>query len=190
VIRHSGETAKSGHYTMYQRLADGRWLLHDDTVKPEDRVAGLLVLLYAQWPAALSRLTVEHVEQHDNQVRLRLGREPIELPEPLAGLLLQVVAARRGKAVVGDKGTSHWLFPGGQPGRAISAFGLAERLRKLGIRSGQSRSTALLHLATELPAAILARLLGIHITVAVAWQRASSGDWTGYAAEVSRRMDR
>jgi len=180
----------SGVIDTETRWEQARWLLHDDTVKPEDRVAGLLVLLYAQWPAALSRLTVEHVEQHDNQVRLRLGREPIELPEPLAGLLLQVVAARRGKAVVGDKGTSHWLFPGGQPGRPISAFGLAERLRKLGIRSGQSRSTALFHLATELPAAILARLLGIHITVAVAWQRASSGDWTGYAAEVSRRMDR
>jgi hypothetical protein len=28
---------------------------------------------------------------------------------------------------------------------------------------------------------------GIHITVAVAWQRASSGDWANYAAEVSRR---
>jgi len=30
-------------------------------------------------------------------------------------------------------------------------------------------------------------MLGIHITVAVAWQRASSGDWTTYAADVSRR---
>jgi integrase/recombinase XerD len=36
-------------------------------------------------------------------------------------------------------------------------------------------------------AAVLARTLGIHISVAVAWQRASSGDWTAYAAEVSRR---
>jgi len=42
---------------------------------------------------------------------------------------------------------------------------------------------------TDLPAALLARMLGIHITVAVAWQRASSGDWTSYAAEVSRRTD-
>ncbi len=33
----------------------------------------------------------------------------------------------------------------------------------------------------------LARMLGIHITVAVAWQRASAGDWAAYAAEVSRR---
>jgi hypothetical protein len=33
-------------------------------------------------------------------------------------------------------------------------------------------------------------MLGIHISVAVAWQRASSGDWTNYAADVSRRLAR
>ena len=36
--------------------------------------------------------------------------------------------------------------------------------------------------------AILARMLGIHISVAVQWQRAASGDWAGYAADVSRRQ--
>jgi hypothetical protein len=45
-------------------------------------------------------------------------------------------------------------------------------------------------LATEVPAAILARMLGIHIKVAVAWQQAASGDWTTYAAGVSRRPTR
>jgi hypothetical protein len=52
---------------------------------------------------------------------------------------------------------------------------------------GPARSTALSQLATELPAALLARMLGIRIDVAVAWQRASAGDWTAYAADVSRR---
>jgi hypothetical protein len=87
-------------------------------------------------------------------------------------------------------GTSAWLLPGGQPGQPISAFQLTERLRQLGIRSGQSRSAAMFQLATDLPAAVLARLLGIHITVAAAWQRASAGDWAGYAAEVSRRAQK
>jgi predicted nucleotidyltransferase len=31
-------------------------------------------------------------------------------------------------------------------------------------------------------------MLGIHIAVAVAWQRASAGDWTRYAADLSRRI--
>lgn len=30
-----------------------------------------------------------------------------------------------------------------------------------------------------------ARTLGIHITVAVKWQRAAAGDWAAYAADVS-----
>jgi hypothetical protein len=78
--------------------------------------------------------------------------------------------------------------PAASPGQPISAYQLAERLRQLGIRSGQSRSAALFQLATDLPAAIPARLLGIHISAAVAWQRAAAGDWAAYAADISHRL--
>ena len=169
------------------RWNQARWLLHDSTIKSEDRVAGLLVMLYAQWPATISRLTTDDVLTDKTQIRLRLGREPVVLPEPLATLVLALVATRRGHATLGDQGTSPWLFPGGRPNRPISHTRLTERLRQLGIRSGQGRATALFQLTTELPAALLARMLGIHISVAVAWQRASAGDWATYAAEISRR---
>ncbi|MFD6855635.1 site-specific integrase, partial [Streptomyces diastaticus] len=53
------------------RWDTARRLLHDDTLKPEDRLAGLLLLLYAQWPAAISRLTVGHIEETDGAVRIR-----------------------------------------------------------------------------------------------------------------------
>lgn len=92
-----------------------------------------------------------------------------------------------GHATTGDQGTSLWLLPGGRPGQPISPYRLSERLRQIGIQPGSARSTALFQLATELPAAILARLLGIHVAVAVAWQRISAGDWMTYAADVSRR---
>lgn len=167
-----------------------RLLLHDDTLDPEDRVAGLLVLLYAQQPATISRLTLDHLQISDDGIRLRLGREPVVLPEPLAGLVRDLAGIRRGHAVIGASGASPWLFPGGRPGRPISAMQLAERLRHLGLNPAQSRCAALFQLATEPPAAVLARMLGIHISVAVAWQRASAGGWTGYAADVSRRPAR
>lgn len=179
----------AGVIDLETRWQQARWLLHDSTVKPEDRLAGLLVLLYAQWPATISRLTLDHIHTGDDEVLIRLGREPVVLPEPLAALIRQVIATRRGHAAIGEQGSSSWLFPGGQPGRPISAYQLGERLRQLGLRAGQSRSTALFQLATDLPAALLARMLGIHISVAVAWQRASSGDWTSYAADVARRAD-
>ncbi|MFF3518507.1 hypothetical protein [Streptomyces sp. NPDC002573] len=168
------------------RWATARRLLHDDTLKSDYRLAGQLLLLYAQWPAAISRLTVDHIEETDGAVRLHLGAVPVELPAPVAELALHQVAVRRSHAVLARTDSS-WLFPGGQPGRPISVWAMGERLRKLGIRLAETRSTALFQLATELPAAVLARTLGIDITVAVKWQRAAAGDWGVYAAEISRR---
>jgi hypothetical protein len=164
-----------------------RRLLHDDTLKPEDRLAGLLLLLYAQGAAAISRLTIEDVDVSAQTVRLRLGEAPVQLPEPLSALARTVAANRKGHATIGALTPSPWLFPGGQPGRPISTTQLTKRLTQLGIRPNQARSTALFQLATEIPAAILARTLGIHTDVAVAWQRLSAGDWANYAAEISQR---
>jgi hypothetical protein len=164
-----------------------RRLLHDDTLKPEDRLAGLLLLLYAQGPSAIHRLTIEDVEVGAQEVRLHLGDAPVQLPEPVAQLARTVAANRKGHATIGALAPSPWLFPGGQPGRPISTTQLTQRLNQLGIRPNQARSTALFQLATEIPAAILARTLGIHTDVAVAWQRLSAGDWANYAADVSHR---
>lgn len=167
-----------------------RRLLHDDADKPEDRLAGLFLLLYAQTPAVISRLTTDHIEVSTQRVHIRLGTAPIELPEPVADLARSVLANRKGHATIGALASSPWLFPGGQPGRHISTGQLTVRLNNLGIRPGQARSTTLLQLAMEIPAAVLARTLGIHTDVAVAWQRLSAGDWTTYAAEVSQRTSR
>ncbi len=166
-----------------------RRLLNDGTLSTRDRLAGLLVLLYAQPTARISRLTTGHVELDGTQVRIRLGQAPITLPGPVADLTLQLLDGERGHATTGAASTSPWLFPGGQPGRPINAAHLGQRLKALSIRPGQARSTALFQLAAELPAALLARMLGIHIDVAVAWQRASAGDWMTYAADISRRQD-
>jgi hypothetical protein len=37
------------------------------------------------------------------------------------------------------------------------------------------------------PAAILANTLGVHVQAAIQWQQISGGDWTAYAADISRR---
>ena len=167
-----------------------RRLLHDSSVKPEDRLAGLLVLLYAQNPATICRMAIDNIDTTSEQVGLHLGQAPIQLPEPVAEIARSVVANRKGHATIGALTPSPWLLPGGQPGRPISTGQLTLRLNRLGIRPNQARSTALFQLATEIPAAILARTLGIHTDVAVSWQRLSAGDWTNYAAEVSQRPPR
>jgi hypothetical protein len=115
------------------------------------RARAVLLLLYAQTPAAISRLTLDQLDTTHHQVALRFGREPVLLPEPVSDLVRELAATRRGHAALGDQGTSHWLFPGGRPGQPISSYQLAERLRQLGLRPAQARSTALFGLATNYP---------------------------------------
>ncbi|MFB7501705.1 hypothetical protein ACFC09_44875 [Streptomyces sp. NPDC056161] len=171
-----------------KRWADARRLLNDDTLPTPDRVAGLLLILYAQKIATISQLTVGDVSFDGGTVSITFGTSPVVLPAPLAALVRELVATRRGKAKIGTPEDTPWLFPGGQPGRPLGDDQIGQRLHKIGIRPKQDRSTALFTLATEVPAAILARMLGIHIKVAVQWQQASGGDWAAYAADVSHRV--
>jgi hypothetical protein len=182
--------SRNGPYDTERRWADARRLLHDATLKLSDRVAGLLVLLYAQHAADVAGLTAADVHDDGTEVTLMLGTEPIILPEPLAWLMRELVATRRGHATIGRPRTVPWLFPGGRPGHSLSGDRLGERLRNIGMHPREDRATALFALATELPAAVLARMLGLSIHTAVDWQQITSGDWMTYAADVSRRKPR
>ncbi|WP_331763202.1 site-specific integrase (plasmid) [Streptomyces sp. NBC_01590] len=180
-------TGPQGTIDSEKRWADARRLLNDNTLPTADRVAGLLLILYAQKIATIRQLTVDDVDITGETVAISFGTSPVILPMPLATLVRELVATRRGKAKIGTPDDAPWLFPGGQPGRPLSDSQIALRLHKIGIRPQQDRSTALFTLAAELPAAILARMLGVHIQVAVQWQKASGGDWAAYADEISRR---
>ncbi|MFE2932344.1 hypothetical protein [Streptomyces sp. NPDC059278] len=59
------------------------------------------------------------------------------------------------------------------------------RLLKIGIRPQQDCSTAMfafaVELPAELPAVVLARMLDVHIQVALQWQKAPGGDRAAFA---------
>lgn len=176
-----------GLHDTEKRWDDARRLLNDGTLAIQDRVAGLLLLLYAQRVTTITTLTTDDVRDDGNAVSIMLGTSPIVLPPPLDEMARELVAARRGHAAIGRPDVTPWLFAGGRPGQPITDDALGRRLKKIGMSPLQDRCTALFALATEVPASILARMLGIHIAVAVQWQRATSGDWGSYAAEISRR---
>src|SRR6266508_3202710 len=75
-----------GPHDTEARWATARRLLHDDTIATPDRVAGLLLLLYAQRLSTISTLTTDHITTSNEQVHLRLGSAATLLPEPLAAL--------------------------------------------------------------------------------------------------------
>jgi len=99
------------HETLAQLEEDRRWelvrsLLNDDAHAIEDRVAGLLVLLYGQPLARIARLTRDQVTDSPDSVTLLLGSMPVEIPSPLDGLVRQLLARRHGRAAVGIHGRS------------------------------------------------------------------------------------
>ena len=177
----------AGPLDTQKRWADARRLLHDDSLTVSDRVAGLLLLLYAQRIATITQITADDIHDNGDTVAITFGRVPVTLPEPLAVLVRELVATRKGGNIITAPDAKPWLFLGKRPGHPIGHDAPGNRLQRIGLHPRQDRSTALFALATELPAAMLARILGIQIAVAVQWQQASSGDWTAYAAAISRR---
>ncbi|MER7118115.1 hypothetical protein ACFQL8_12575 [Streptomyces goshikiensis] len=149
-----------------QRWDLSRRLLHDTTIATTDRVAGCLVLLYGQSCARIAALTTSHVTKTHDGVQLWLGRKPLEIPEPLAGLVPELVGTRQGHAVVGHTDSTPWLFPGAFPERPMDGVSITARLNRIGIKARAGRNTALMELAGELPAVVLSGLLGIHINTA------------------------
>jgi hypothetical protein len=76
-----------------------------------------------------------------------------------------LVATRKSGNIITASGAKPWLFLGKRPGHPIGDDALGNRLQRIGLNPRQDRSTALFSLTTELPAAMLARMLGIHIAV-------------------------
>ena len=165
-------TTPTDHAT---RLAQTRTLLEDDSLEPPARIAGCLVLLYGQPVTRIVTLRSDDVNLKNGQVLLRLGQEPIEVPERLGALLSD---AR-------ERATGPWLFPGAKPGTHIGPERIRRRLRELHIHPASSRPAALLALAASVPAPILAELLGYCDDTANHWRRAAGGDWARYASLAS-----
>lgn len=171
-----------------ERWRHARHLLTDDTIPAVDRLAGLLLLLYAQPASRISLLRLEHItRREDGHTEVRLGDEPIVLRPPLDDIAHQVLAARTGRFRLGHHDQHPWLFPGGTPGRPMSAPHLTRKLKKHGIAPRAARNTALIDLASQIPAAVLGKLLGIDPGTAETWANYASPSNAAYAHEIVQR---
>jgi hypothetical protein len=165
-----------------ERWAIARRLLHEADLDPVIRVAGLLVVLYAQPLARIARLRTDQIHTNDGHTELLIGASPIRIPSPLdehIGELMQRHVARTVSEMTGDE---PWLFPGAMAGRPIHANTLATRLVDAGVPSTAHRQAALAHLAASMPAAIVADLLGVSIRTAIRWAALTGRSWADYTA--------
>ncbi|MGH2701546.1 MAG: hypothetical protein ACRDJ2_07190 [Actinomycetota bacterium] len=170
-----------GPVDLNARWSSARRLLHDGDLDPADRVVGALVVIYAQRLTNIARLTVGDVSDSNGEVFVRLGKEAVWMPEPLGGFLRQL-PWRRQVGIAGKLKQSAWLFPGRQAGRHQHPSYLRTRLARIGIECNPARNAALIQLAGQVPAAVLADMLGLHPNTATRWVELAGGNWAGYAA--------
>jgi hypothetical protein len=173
---------------------DDRWeqlqrCIHDPALPLRVRVAGALVLLYGHPVSRIVALRALQVDERGDSVYLSIDRHAAVLPPALAKLVVQLRDTAPPPSILGSRrpGTA-WLFPGLVPGQHLACNYLVKQLNSHDIRARTSRNGALISLAADLPAPVLADLLGLHINTAVRWVQRSRRDWTSYIAARAERV--
>ena len=156
--------------------------LGDEGLPLDVRACGALMLLYGVAVSRIIELTVDDLTGGPTPTLL-LGREPLELPDAVYGLLRrQAEHARSASAIAHVTPRAAWIFPGYTAGTPRSAPTLSRKMRRYGLPAHSCRNTALVTLAGDLPASVLSELVGISITSALHWNRRSARDWNAYLA--------
>jgi hypothetical protein len=162
-------------------------LLHDDTINTHSRVAGLFMLLFAQPLNQILKMTHDHLIDHGNgRVIVTFDTEPIQLPPGVAELVIDQTH-RHGCASY-RVGNTHWLFPGRLPGRPLVTESVRSELVSSGIKPRASRSAALFSLASQIPAPVLADLIGIARNTATRWTALAAQDWSSYTRDRAQQI--
>jgi hypothetical protein len=166
-----------------QRWAQIARLLHDEAIELTDRVAGAST---ASTCSGSWRSPTTRSEPKAGKSFSASGPTSCTSPNRSPGSSKSWHATAAATPGSAPRPPPAGCFPGLQPGRPLTAARLGDRLRKLGIRAQPGHRAAMTHLAAQLPAAVIADLLGIHPVTAVHWVHDAGGDWNRYAAELSR----
>ena len=167
-----------------QRWAGVDLLLHDDTLRRYTRIGGLLTLLFAQPLARIVAMRTSQVTIDQDSVHVRFNTIAIQMPAVLDDLLRDHLT-HRGKSLYASRDTG-WLFPGGNPGRHLATENIRSQLVAVGIKPYENRKATLFHLAGDIPAPVLAELIGISTDNAANWAKLAGRDWTSYIADRAR----
>lgn len=178
-----------GHYTaknrpaisQEQRLAWLRELLTGTTESLPYRVAGTLLLLYAQPLVRVAALRTDAVNINDTTgtISISFGKHPVPLPQPLAELLSQHLRNRPNLRTASGA-ESPWLFPGTRAGHHLHPNTIMDRLRTLGIDLRGARNTALDEHLTLTPPPLVADALGYSYQVTFLHANAAGDAWSRY----------
>jgi hypothetical protein len=168
--------------TQRQRLDLLRRCATDNTITLSTRVAGALLLLYAQPLTRIGVLTIDDVTTDPTgAVHIGLGEPATPVPQPFADLLLDLTA-NRDNLHIATNAASRWLFPGRLAGQPAHYMTLRHRLASAEFPSGLIRIGALRQLVLQIPAPVAAASLGYHRTTAHRQAVNAGATWNRYPA--------
>lgn len=168
-----------------ERITLVRNCLEWQQVNLPTRIAGLLLLLWAQPLNKIVMLKQEHITVGADGMTLMLGHHPTAVPEAVADLFWQHLESPGNPRTV-NTGTS-WLFPGTQAGRHLHPGTLSERLKALGIDAQRARNATLRDLTHEVDARTLMDLLGYSKPVVARYAARAGAPMSDYLDLKSRR---
>jgi hypothetical protein len=147
---------------------------------PRDRLAAILIIVFAQRPEDIVKLSWDRVNITADTVTLDLAGIPIDLPPPLDAPVRTLAVNNHNNQTAAHR-NSPWLFRGRMPGRHISAAHLRVRLRPT-LAALEARLGTLTELTQTTPIAILAETLGYSPQTLEVHARASGATYARYMA--------
>ncbi|GAA4668743.1 hypothetical protein GCM10023197_25290 [Gordonia humi] len=174
----------SPELTQDQRIAWIGELVTGTSETLSYRVAGILILLYAQPLKAVVRLRREAVLD-GVPMTIAFGTHPVDVPEPFADLVRQLLRHRTNLRITGED--TPWLFPGRHADTHMFPDTVMHRLRKIGMSNLGARNSALNDLVIECPPPIVADALGYSHQVAFHHAELAGETWARYAGRTIRQ---
>lgn len=156
--------------------------LHDDNLAIDLRAAGALILLYGLHLTEILQLRRDQLQTVAGEDYLQLTSSALLLPPVLGRILRQLPRQRRNRTIVQCQGGPVLLFPGFNDHLPPNPRSFGGQLTKNGITPLAGRNTGRLLLAAEVPAAVLAEILGVHEATATRWAGRARRDWHTYLA--------
>ena len=161
-----------------------RTLMEGDVTSLHQRVAGLLLVLYAQPLNRIVTLQIGNLQLTPTEMRISLGSDPTPVPEPFAVLIYELLEHRPNLHTTGAD--TMYLFPGYRPGRHIGSQTVMHTLRRLGIDLRGSRNSALANLVQLAPPPIVADVLGFSYQVTERHAAIAATTYARYARSISQ----
>jgi hypothetical protein len=120
-------------------------------------------------------------------MRITFGRSPVTLPIPIADLLRHL--ATRIERRVFHAAESEWIFEGNMPQHHTSEANVRLQLTALGIHTSDMKRTRIDQLVQEMPASVVADVVGISMGTALHHAAQTNATW-GVSPELrSPRLD-